>query len=78
MQDSKRDTDVKNRLLDSPLRQALAQDSASPLRQGSGTGLRLPPQTGSGAGLCLPPQMGNTCTLIADSCECMAKSTTIL
>ena len=90
MRDSKRDTDVKNRLLDSPLRQALAQDLASPsdralgqgcafpLRQALGQGCASPLTQGSGAGLRLPPQMGNTCTLIADSCECMAKSTTIL
>ena len=40
------------------------------------TGLTL--RVGMGKGMGRRVRMGNTCTPMADSCECMAKTTTIL
>ena len=97
MRDSKRDTDVKNRLLDS-----VGEGKGGMVRENSIETCILPyvkqiPSPGSmhekGAqgwcpGMILRDgmgrdvgggfRMGNTCTPIADSCECMAKTTTIL
>ena len=44
--------------------------------QGWCTGMTL--RDGMGKEVGGRARMGNTCTLMADSCECMAKTTTIL
>ena len=97
MRDSKRDTDVKNSLLDSAgegeggmIREnsietcilSYVKQIASPgSMHETGCLVRVPwvdPEgwdgERGGGGL----RMGNTCTLMADSGECMAKTTTIL
>ena len=93
MQNGKRDTDVQNRLLDSVgegeggmflennietsilsrVKRSPAQ--AGSLRQVLGAGaLGRPRGMGWGEGI----GMGNTCKSVADSFQCMAKTTTIL
>ena len=97
MRDSKRDTDVKNRLLDSVgegkmgwfERIALKHIyyymwNRSPvqvrcMKQGTQswcTGATL--KDGMGRKVGKGFRMGDTCTAMADSCQCMAKTTTIL
>ena len=97
MRDSKKDTDVKNRLLDSVEegeggwfeRIALQHVyyhmwNRSPvqvqcMRQGTQsrcTGMTL--RDGMGREVGEGFRMGDTCTPMADSCECMAKTTTVL
>ena len=97
MRDSKRDTDVKNRLLDSVgegkggmisensietcilssvkqitrpgwMRETSARGWCTGMTQRDGMGREV------GVGF----RMGNTCKSMADSCQCMAKTTTIL
>ena len=97
MQDSKRDTDIKNRFLDSvgedkggmiwensietcilsyvkqmaspgSMHETGAQGWCTGMNQRDGIGREV------GGGF----RMGNTCTPMDDSCECMAKTTTIL
>ena len=88
MQNRKRDTDVQNRLLDSGrrrgwdvLRERVKQISSpggmhETSAQGWCTGKTqrdgMGREVGGGIG------MGNTCKSMADSCQCMAKTTTIL
>ena len=87
MRDSKRDTDVKNRLLES-----VGEDEGGMAWENNTETCILPyvKQIAS-PGLmhetgCLGPVHwddpegwdGNTCTSMTDSCECMAKTTTIL
>ena len=97
MQDSKRDTDVQNRLLDS-----VGEGKGGMFRENSietcilsmvkqitsqgwmhetsartwCTGMTLRDGMGKevGGGF----RIGNTCTPMADSCQCMAKTTTVL
>ena len=99
MRDSKRDTDVKNRLLDSVgedeggmiwengietcilsyVKRIASQVQC--MRQGAqvwSTGMTLNHQDGMGREVGDGFRMGNTYTPMADSCECMAKTTTIL
>ena len=96
MQDSKRDTDVQNRLLDSMekarvgcserialkhilssvkqitspgwMHETSARGWCTGMTQRDGVGREV------GGGF----RMGNTCKSMADSCQCMAKTTTIL
>ena len=92
MRDSKRDTDVKNSLLDSVGEGGMILEGSvetcilSYVKQITGPGLmhetgcsghdhlgvRMSREVGGGF------WMGNTCTPMADSCQCMAKTTTIL
>ena len=96
MRDSKRDTDVKNRLLDSVgegeggmicknstetciLPYVKQMTSPSLMHEtghskSSGTTLR----DGMGREVGVGFRMGDTCTPMADSCQCMAKTSTIL
>ena len=93
MQGSKRDTDVKNRLLDSvgegegvmiwensieTCILSYVKEIASPglMHETGCTGMTL--RDGMGREVGGGFRMGNTCTLMADSCHCMAKTTTIL
>ena len=90
MRDSKRDTDVKNSLLDSVgegeggmiLENSIETCILSYVKQIASPGSMY--ETGcSGLVHWDDPkgwdgEGGNTCTPIADSCECMAKTTTIL
>ena len=97
MRDSKRNTDVRNRLLDSVEEGrggmisenstetcvlSYVKQIASPgsmhetSAQGRGTGMTL--RDGMGREVGGRFRMGNTCTPMADSCECMVKTTTIL
>ena len=97
MQDSERDTDVKNRLLDSVgegkggmIRKnsietctlSYVKRIASPgsMNETGCSGLVHwdDPEGWDGEGGGRGFRMGNTCTPVADSCECMAKTTTIL
>ena len=82
MQNRKRDTDVQNRLLDSTgegkgddlrerhrnMYETSAWGWCTRKTQKDGVGR----EAGGGIG------MGNTCKSMADSCQCMAKTTTIL
>ena len=94
MRDSKRDTDVKNRLLDS-----VGEGEGGMIRENNIETCILPyvkqivspgsmhetghlgpehwddPEGWDGEG---GFRMGDTCTPMADSCQCMAKTTTIL
>ena len=97
MQESKRDTDIKNRLLDSVGEgegRMICENSIETcllpyvkkilslfqcMKQGTqswytGTTLRDGMKKEVGGGF----RMGDTCTPMADSCHCMAKTTTIL
>ena len=97
MRDSRRDTDVKNRLLDSVgegeggmFREKSTETSilsrvkqiTSPGwmhetgTQGWCTGMTLRDGMGREVGGAF--RMGGTCTPMADSCQCMTKTTTIL
>ena len=78
MLDSQRDTDVKNRLLDS-----VGEGEGGMILENSIETRILPyvkqiASPGSMRGRCKRFRMGNTCTPMAESCECMAKTTTIL
>ena len=92
MQNRKRDTDVQNRLLDSVGEgkgemfwensiETRVKQTTSPgwmhetSAQGWGTGKTQRDGMGKevGGGI----RMGNTCKSMADSCQCMAKTTTI-
>ena len=93
MQDSKRDTDIKNRLLDSVGEAEgviISENSIETcvllpyvqvrcMKQGTqsqctGTPLRDEMGREVGGGF----RLGDTCTPMADSCQCMGKTTTIL
>ena len=95
--DSKRDTDIKNRLLDSVEKARVGWFERVALKyvsynmwnrslvqvqcmrqnaQGWCTGMTL--RDGMGREVGGGFRMGNTCTPMADSCQCMAKTTTIL
>ena len=97
MQDSKRDTDVKNRLLDSVgegeggmiwensietcILPYVKQITSPGLMhetsdQGRSTGITL--RDGMGREVGEGFRMRYTCTPMADSCQCMAKTTTVL
>ena len=96
MQDSERNTDVKNRLLDSvgegegrmiwenSIETCILSYNRSPVQvqcmrqgaQGWCTGRTL--REGMGREVGGRVRMRNTYTPMADSCECMAKTTTIL
>ena len=97
MQDSKRDTDVKNRLLDSvgegeggmiwengteTCTISYVKRIASPgsMHKTGCSGLVHwdDPEGWGGEGGGRAFRMRNACTPMADSCECMAKTTTIL
>ena len=97
MQDSKRDTDVKNRPLDSVgegegrmIREnSIETCILSYMKQIASPGLMHEtgcsglvhwddPEGGMGREVGWGFRMGNTCTPMADSCQCMAKTTTIL
>ena len=97
MRDSKRDTDVKNRLLDSVgegeggmiwengtetcLLSYVKQIASPSLMHETGrSGLVHwdDPEGWDGKEVGGRVRMGNTCTPMADSCECMAKTITIL
>ena len=97
MWDSKRDTDVKNRLLDSVgegeggmiwensietyILSYVTQIASPGLMHETGcSGLVHwdDPEGWDGEGGGRGFRMGNTCTPMADSCKCMAKTTTIL
>ena len=89
MQDSKRDTDVKNRLLDSVgggvggmiwensvetyICEIDDQSNFNALNRALKAGALGQPW-GVGGDF----RIGDTCTPMADSCQCMAKTTTIL
>ena len=88
MQNSKRDTDVQNRLLDSVgegeggmfRENSIETSILSRVKQTTSPGWMHETSAqgwageGSGGGF----RMGNTCKSMADSCQCMAKTTTIL
>ena len=97
MQDSKRDTDVKNKHLDSVgegegvmiwensietyILSTVNQIASPGSMHGTGaqgwcTGMTLRDGMGKDVGGGI--RMGNTCIPMADSCQCMAKTTTIL
>ena len=97
MRDSKRDTDVKNKLLDSVgegegvviwensietyILSSVKQIASPGSMHGTGaqgwcTGMTLRDGMGKDVGGGI--RMGNTCIPMADSCQCMAKTTTIL
>ena len=97
MQDSKRDTDVQNRLLDSVgegeggmFREnsietcilSSVKQIASPgwMHETSARGwcTGMTQRDGKGKEVGGGFRMGNTCKSMADSCQCMAKTTTIL
>ena len=98
MQDSKRDTDVKKKLLDSVgegeggtiwetsietciLPYIKQITSSSSMHKARHTNLVLwdnPERWGAGGGGAEDSGSGDTCTPMADSCQCMAKTTTIL
>ena len=82
MQNRKRDSDVQNRLLDSVgegeggmlqitspgwMHETSARDWCTGKTQRDGMGREVGGEIG----------MGNTCKSMADSCQCMAKTTTI-
>ena len=97
MQDSKRDTDIKNRLLDS-----MGEGKGGMIRENSTETFILSyvkqitspgsmyetrcsglvhwddPKGWDGEGGGKGFRMGNTCIPMTDSCQCMAKTTTIL
>ena len=97
MRDSKRDTDIKNRLLDSvgegeggmicenstetcilPYVKQITSPGSMHETGSSGlcTGMTL--RDGMGREVGVGFRMGDRCTLMADSCQCMAKTTSIL
>ena len=97
MRDSKRDTDVKNRLLDSvgegkggmigensietyilPYVKQITSPSLMHDTGCSGPEHWDDPEGWEGEGGGRGFRMGNTCTPMADSCQCMVKTTTIL
>ena len=97
MRDRKRDTDVKNRLLDSVdegeggmiwensietcvLSYVKQITSPSLMHETGHSGLVHwdDPEGWDGEGGGRGFRMGNTCTPVADSCQCMAKTTTTL
>ena len=93
MRESKRDTDVKNRLLDSVgegegemiWENSIETCILSNVKQIASPGLMhetgcsgLVQRDGMGREVGGVFRMGNTCIPMADSCECMAKATTIL
>ena len=94
MEDSKRDTDIKNSLLDSVEEGeggmiwengietcifSYVKQIASPgsMHETGCSGL-VPWDDSEGREVEEGFRMGNTCTPMADSCQCMAKTTTIL
>ena len=96
MQDIKRDTDVKNRLLDSVgegegvmICENSIETCILYVKQITSPGLMHEtgcsgpvhwddPEDGMGREVGGQFRMGNTCTPMADSCQCLAKTTTIL
>ena len=97
MRDSKRDTDIKNRLLDSVgegeggmiWENGIETCILSYVKQIGSPGLMHEtgcsglvhwedPEGWDGEGGGRGFRMGNTCTPMADSCQCVAKTTTIL
>ena len=97
MRDSKRDTDVKNRLMDSvgegeggmmwetsietyilPYVKQIASPGSMHETGDSGPVYWDDPERWDGEGGGRGIQDGNTCKPMADPCQCMAKTTTIL
>ena len=97
MRDSKRDTNVKNRLLDSVaegeggmiLENSIETCILSYVKHTANPGLMHEtgcsglvhwddPEGWDGEGGGRGFRMGNTCTPMADSCQCMAQTTTML
>ena len=97
MRDSKRDTDVKNRLMDSvgegeggmmwetsietcilPYVKQITSSGSMHETGHSGPVHWDDPERWDGEGGGREIQDGNTCKPMADSCQCMAKTTTIL